>query len=352
MMEGSARMVRLTAEQAWVMEALLENRRLRVVGGAGTGKTLLALEAARRLAEGGVRTLLLCFNRALAAYLEGEVTAWDAGKARAACFHDLCREAAAELGVPFEEPRDPAARPVFYNQEAPSVLTLGLQRGCALRWDAVVVDEGQDFDASWWPLVESLLSEPASGFLYVFYDPPQAIFGRRPAVPEVYPVLRLRRNLRNARPIAEALASLAGGELWPDERGPEGAPVQVHEAGPESERAGRVEAVVRELLRAEGLRPDQIVLLTPHRFEHGSLAGREELAGVPLGRDPAAREGKLLHATISGFKGLESDCVILLDLDPADPRCDRNARYVGASRARHLLHVFWPESSKEPFCGS
>lgn len=285
---------------------------------------------------------MLCFNRALASYLRDEVSRWEAepGRVAAEGFHDLCRGAAEALGVPYQEPEEPSAKSLFYNQEAPSVLSLGLRRGRTPKWDAVVVDEGQDFDASWWPLVESLLEDPASGRLFVFYDPAQAIFGRRPAVPAAYPVLRLKRNLRNTHRIAEALSRLTDDELRPDPRSPEGEPVQVHELGPFEGRASRVEALVQDLLKKNGLAPDQIVILTPHRFEHTSLAGRRDLAGIPLALEPQDRAGRILHATISGFKGLESDCVILLDIDPSDLRCDRNARYVAASRARHLLHVF------------
>lgn len=65
----------------------------------------------------------------------------------------------------------------------------------------------------------------------------------------------------------------------------------------------------------------------------------EALGGVPLADSADARAGKVLHATVGAFKGLESDVVIFLDVDPSDERCDRRARYVAASRAKHALHV-------------
>jgi DNA helicase IV len=52
------------------------------------------------------------------------------------------------------------------------------------------------------------------------------------------------------------------------------------------------------------------------------------------------RQGRVLHTTIGRFKGLESDVVIMLDVDPDDPRCGRHERYVAASRAKHRLYVF------------
>src|SRR5262249_45704755 len=60
---------RLTAEQFTVLDQLARNRRVLVTGSAGTGKTMLALEKARRLARFGANTLLTCFNRPLAEHL-------------------------------------------------------------------------------------------------------------------------------------------------------------------------------------------------------------------------------------------------------------------------------------------
>ncbi len=70
------RIVRLTEEQVLALRGILNQPRLRVSGGAGTGKTVLALEAARALALQGRRVLLLCYNQPLARFLEQAVRAW------------------------------------------------------------------------------------------------------------------------------------------------------------------------------------------------------------------------------------------------------------------------------------
>jgi hypothetical protein len=64
--EGAA-LVRLTEEQFAVLEILCDFPRVGVSGGAGTGKTLVAMERARRLAAEGRRVLLICYNRGLPA---------------------------------------------------------------------------------------------------------------------------------------------------------------------------------------------------------------------------------------------------------------------------------------------
>lgn len=68
--ENDAYVDQLTRDQARVARMLREHRRLKVVGGAGTGKTWLALEQARRLAAGGERVALVCYSRGLARFLQ------------------------------------------------------------------------------------------------------------------------------------------------------------------------------------------------------------------------------------------------------------------------------------------
>jgi len=88
---------RLTQEQIRVMDSLRRNRRLLVLGGAGTGKTVLAVERSRQLAKSGNSTLLLCFNRPLAAHLERWLEDSDV---TVETFHSLCTKHFDHAGVP------------------------------------------------------------------------------------------------------------------------------------------------------------------------------------------------------------------------------------------------------------
>src|SRR5690606_1464013 len=69
--------VRLTEEQAWVLDALDENPRVVVRGGAGTGKSILARAAARREAAAGRRVRVATFTRAPARALERQLDGTD-----------------------------------------------------------------------------------------------------------------------------------------------------------------------------------------------------------------------------------------------------------------------------------
>ena len=204
----SRRMHRLTVEQIATVRGFLENPRLRVRGGAGTGKTVLALEAARRFAEGGRSVLLVCFNKTLGEHLTASIAAWErpegAGAVTATSFHRLCGLAHRKLhdNAPLDVPKEREEEIRFWRDGAPYVLLDGFAEGAIPKVDAVVVDEGQDFAPTWWEVLEEALADKAQGRMLAFYDPSQEIFGRGCHVPEVWPLYALTYNFRNTRKIA------------------------------------------------------------------------------------------------------------------------------------------------------
>jgi hypothetical protein len=336
----SATIRQLSEEQVRVLRGCLSSSRLRVSGGAGTGKTVLAVEAARQLAARGRRVLFVCFNKALAANVRGALATAGDGAIEALTFHELCRRAAVALGRPFEPPADAAEARAFWENQAPAALLDALATGKAPRFDAIVVDEAQDFHEDWSSVLEECLADPKTGELLVFFDPGQRIFGRRSGLSDAPAAFSLTVNFRNTREVTEVVRQLGGVEMEPHPRAPEGEPPVVFPLESPARTRARLDELVDRLVTKNRVLPDQIAILTPHRREHSSLAGSESVAGVPLADDPAERVSRLLHTTIGAFKGLEADVVILADVDPADERCDRRARYVAASRARHALYVF------------
>ncbi len=407
--------VRLTELQARVVHGLLENPVTRVRGGAGTGKTVLALEAARTLAERGDRVLLLCYNRSLGQYLRERTSRWvfERGHVTAAHFHGLCAWSHELTGQPFEPPGngpggDASAAPVvaeerkhFWNVEAPQVLWQAIEARRIGPFDSIVVDEGQDFESDWWTVIQDALASPderrdAAGIpshrpspspspslspsattaspspspspsattaspspspsattaspspssptpsaarLIVFHDPAQDLFGRQAALP-AGASFRLTDNFRNTQQISELINRLGFEPLLPHPMCPVGQAPVIRPQGSPSETRKALDSLIRRLTGVEGFTPDQLTLLTPRTRPHCSLAGLETLADHPLACDPHDRAGQLLHCTVGRFKGLESDVVILLDIDPGHERSGFEVRYCGASRARHLLYVF------------
>ncbi len=107
------KIVELTDDQAYVLSYVTKLHRAAIVGPAGSGKTMLALAIASRLAGGGNDTLLTCFNWRLADYLKENTR--EIRHAQVIHFHELCRQMAKEAGltVPDEPTEDTAARDHF-----------------------------------------------------------------------------------------------------------------------------------------------------------------------------------------------------------------------------------------------
>ncbi len=334
-------LVRASAEQMDVMEHLLLQPRMRVTGGAGTGKTALALEAARRHAETGKDVLFMCFNKGLAAALRDRLRGETfAGNVTIQHFHSLCWQECKRLtGEGLPVPSDRADASVFWAETAPNYVLDSICAETAPRYDAIIADEAQDLLPSWWVVLQELLRDPDSGVLAVFGDPEQDIFGRGGILPDV-PAYPLTLNFRNTKAIAKVVAELGCNNSRPWRGCPEGVePVTAESRGSGKDRRA-VSELVKRLVDKEGITPDRIVILTPHRRQNSLLAGLDALGDLPLADNPTDRDGKVLHTTLSAFKGLESDVVILADIDIEDERANRRARYVAASRARHLLYVW------------
>src|SRR5262249_19103995 len=162
--EADREILALSDQQFGVLRTLAGARRVAVSGPAGSGKTLLAAEKARRLAADGFRTLLTCFSRPLADYLRESLARHQ--RLDVLSFHQLSRQLALEAGMPL--PAGPSWSEREWDQVAgllePAAMRLGP------RYDALVADEAQDFDGDWWLPLLTLIHEPDHSVIYVFYD--------------------------------------------------------------------------------------------------------------------------------------------------------------------------------------
>ena len=244
----------LTERQAKVLDVIRLMPRVEVRGGAGSGKTWLAVERARRLAADGQRVGLVCYSRGLATYLRRRVAQLKPGErpAYVGTFHGLGVD---WLGAPPGSDDDSG----YWEQDLPqAMIGLAAQRPEAERFDAFVVDEAQDFADAWWPALLAALRDPERGGLTVFADEGQRVFARqgRPPV-ELVPV-PLDENLRNTKQIAQTFGSLA--PLQMRYRGGDGAPVRFVPCA--TDDAVGVASDQAVALLDEGWLPEHVALLT------------------------------------------------------------------------------------------
>jgi hypothetical protein len=347
--------VALTQHQCRVLDELRSFRRLEVVGCAGSGKTLLAAEKARRVAHEGFRTLVVCFNQPLARELLDRLAPDIAatGLLDVSTFHGLCERLASEAGV---LPSRPASydRP-WFEEVLPAALDAAIPQ-IADRYHAVVVDEGQDFAAGWLDSLQLLLSDPTDVF-YVFHDPAQAIYRPDVVADLGLPRFELFEDCRSAGPIHALAARLGRSDLATVALRPEGRAPELIEAEPGAPTLEALRKLLHRLVVEEQLRPWEIAVLTGVALHHSDVwrtkvfgnqvlwNGHVDDTGTVLGLAadavPEQPSDVILCDTIHRSKGLDWPCVVLVELRADDPRLER-LLYVGLSRARHHVVVIGP----------
>jgi len=322
---------RLTDEQAMVLQVTRLLHRVEVRGGAGSGKTVLALAQARNLARGredrrAQRVALLCYSIGLAQFLKREVDTWPRNHRPA--FVGTFEELANLWGVTSGTREDSD----FWENRMPAQMAeLALELPLGHRFDAFVVDEAQDFADSWWvPLLRAMREEETGG-LYVFSDENQRIFARygQPPVPLV--PLVLDHNLRNTRQIHQAFSPLAPTRMAA--RGTHGPDVIFLDTEDPMDLA---EDCVEELLGA-GWRPGNVALLTTGSRHPVQLELTEHRGQV--GYWKSFYDDEVFYGHVLGCKGLERPAVVLCVNDDKVRDRAREKLYVGMSRATDQLIV-------------
>jgi hypothetical protein len=114
----------------------------------------------------------------------------------------------------------------FFRYELSDALLEALE-GTTERYDAILVDEAQDFDAVWWIGIDQLLRDQSESLLYLFYDDNQNIYIKRPEFPIQDAPLMLCENCRNTGNIFRSFMELYRGEAMPEPIGPPGRAVEV-----------------------------------------------------------------------------------------------------------------------------
>lgn len=316
-----------------VLRRFATHRHVLVRGAAGTGKTVLALEAAAQFASLGERVLLVCWNVVLAHWLRDElrrqlqaigspaateVTRDPTGRVVVTHVADLV--AGAAIGQPG------ADRDTWFHEQLPLLLTPQVTAG---EFDVVVLDEAQDLSELWVLAVAGLVAR--SGRWYAFADGQQDLFDADTALPDLLEIQHeLRENFRNTVAIAHFAQDF--GHLELDCIAGEGPEVRF--VAVDGEVVDASEHMAGRLQREERLSDAELAVLwlfhNPYKGQPDTLAA-------------LTRTGGLVRTNSASFKGMERPAVVLgLDLDARHAtRVEdvRRAIYAAATRARSLLVV-------------
>lgn len=318
--------IQMTAEQAKIIDFLDEQNTAVIGGTAGTGKTVLGLEKARRLSADGEQVLFLCYNAALKKFLNFNHSQ---PGIQFHTIHSLARECSPFVNCSLDQ--------------LPSVLIDYLaQDESYWKYDHIIVDEGQDFDDD---LLE-WLSLRTSGSFYIFFDRNQLIY--RDTLPTWIETaecrLVLKRNCRNTLQIAKTAQRCAGFNKGQETDGVQGPKPKLYACKDETEVKSHVKALIKTF-REGGLKPHEIAILSMETIEKSVLQNIEQLKLGQLSED--FEEGKITFTTVRKFKGLEAKALILVDVYPQQfAKAEWRRRiYVGCSRAVHELHILLENST-------
>ncbi|EMB16039.1 NERD domain-containing protein [Rhodopirellula europaea] len=343
----------MTDEQIELLSGLYDdNNRVFVTGVAGSGKTQLAFDRAVHLAKDGKRTLFVCYNRHLAAHLRCSLDQHPDGtqlkkRLKISHFHQLAREIVEDAGVDWDPPETFPAGSNFFIDDVPDLVEqaayLAMEEGEDVQYDAIVIDEAQDFHSRWWEVLQcTLLKEAEEGTLFAFSDPIQRLWDWAPKTPPVafQTKYNLRRNCRNSRWIARTSTTIAKTEAKFFKRSPLGGKPDISTVPTLAAMKGIVCKAVENLLQQHDIKPSQMALIGPRGFANGSLADVSTIAGVDLTNDTRIwnRGDGILVTTARSFKGLEADVVIVYDLDGISKGFSHVDLYVACTRARSHVH--------------
>lgn len=314
----------------WARRIECEPFRLRVIGTAGSGKTQLALAVFRDAVAAGKRPLYVCFNRPLADHFAriapagGEVTT----------YHQLADRIARARGQ----------APDFASPGAFEHLARVLDAHAPDepdRFDELIVDEGQDFEAGWADNLMRFLRP--GGRAWWLEDPMQNLYGRPPVPLPGWVTLRSDVNYRSPADVIHMLNRLL--PLQGAMRG--GSPLTgsnytlvTYTDG--ADLLARTRAAIDECMQLRFRHADMAVVT--YRGRQGSKftpfdqLGRHRLrsptGGYDLLGNAVYTDGSLLLDSVMRFKGQSAPCVIFteIDFEALDDGAVRRL-FVGATRA-------------------
>ena len=347
-------------EQERLARAMGARHRM-VRGVAGSGKTLILAARARHLSacQPDWRILVLCYNRVLADWWRTRFG--EGSRIEVMHYHGWARQQLQRANVPIPPPSSsPLESDRYWDRTMPELLLTAMTSGsegfdC---YQAVLIDEGQDFADPWYRTVLRAL-DPATNSLFIALDSSQNIYKRKVSwrgvgIQIVGRTRILRVNYRNTKPIlglAFALiqeldaSSTSGWEVEEEQVVPEqalrdGPNPEIHRLVSAGDQRTHLVQWVRARLK-EGLPPDEILIMTLSRKDAASALGWLMKAGIAarlLGR--SSGESGVRLSTIHSAKGLDAEAVYVLgvqDLDSLESKEARRLLYIAMTRARTAL---------------
>lgn len=327
---------KLTNQQEKIFKFIDMNHNICVQGPAGSGKTVIAYNKALLYAEQGLKVMYVCFNKTLAGELRNRARSQNIDREITPEFTHFHFWAGrlAESNPSYKKEK---SSDEFFNTYIPNKAKEMIQDPS---YDAIIVDEGQDFRENWLELLNKALKK--EGRFLLFMDENQDIFQAFKGVPNHRNITKcaLAENCRNTKTIITKLKEvLPEVSMTPMDSTPEGSPIKYLSATSKDNQKQILDQQITLLLNQK-IKPNQIVILTNNIDKESSLKGVKHLGNKKListyDREFGRDENCIAQSTINVFKGLEADVIFILDAQNIETN---NQLYTQASRAKQLLYV-------------
>lgn len=321
--------IELTDDQYRYLDQLLAQRHNIVEGGAGSGKSFLAVEAAKRLSAEDLNVLFLCRSPVFARFIA-----------------DKLQKAGTDV--------------VNWGQ-----LLERIDRNTLRPFDILIVDEGQDFlDLECLNVIDRIIpggldkgkwlffmDRNNQGSIYRNYDPDAVEYLKSAGIP--FP---LYDNCRNTKPIAIQTMLYTGGDIGRSKITGEGLPVNestVYHS--KEELISAIEAQLEKWVDNDQIKTSEITILSPVDRKNSAIAEISnrwvrKLFNIDENNGEKWPETSLPFSTVKNFKGLENRFIMLIDLDRLPDDAEGSATlYVAMTRANAYLWMAIPADKKKAF---
>lgn len=341
-------LIELTEKQYKCLDQIEENRRAIVYGPAGTGKTLLAIEQAKKSVANGKNVALICFNNSIGTWFETyfDELAEEYKPVYVGTFHSLLMHVMNLAGEKINVPSDDISKKDFYEEVLPTKVLEILIDNPLLEFDEIVIDEAQDLIRdNYIDVMDLLLKKGFEHGCWKFFGDfsRQAIYADGIDGHQMLEQMedrtsfiryKLTENCRNTKQICDDIQTITGYEapkdLWTKV---EGLPVDHKTCSTEDEQLEKLESLLAEL-QEKNIENGKITILSP-KTRNNSVVSHVD--GVKIRDYDFKSNDTITFSTIQSFKGLENSVVILTDVNSYSAV---NLMYVALSRARTALYIF------------
>lgn len=347
-------LITLTEEQFHCLDQLEDNPRCLILGAAGTGKTLLAIEEVKRSAALGQKVAFFCYNSMLANWLKQlfEEMLPEVRPVYVGTIHAWLLQIANSAGAKIKLGRDELAE--FYQKELPLIAFDALDQ-YPIIYDKIVIDEGQDIlGTDSFEVLDAVLKGGLErGKWSIFGDfTRQAIYQDSEHINDVLDALdsrtsfirfKLKINCRNTKFIGDEIKCITGFDsgsyIWSEI---EGAPVEHRVFNTQEEQKQQIKELIGKLI-AEGISGENITILSPYKRENSVVS---DITGIKIRDYRPNGDGSISFSTIQAYKGLENTVIIMTDVESFD---HEQLMYVGLSRARSGLFIFESNEARKEY---